>query len=325
MSANNSSLHNAAKARQDEFYTQLSDIENELKYYKNHFRNKVIYCNCDDPRESGFFHYFSYNFDYLGLKKLITTCYKSQNRDIFSNSDSEKAIYLEYNGLKDNNRVPSVDDIGIKYLDGDGDFQSPQCIELLKEADIVVTNPPFSLFSEYISQLLEYDKKFLIIGNQEKALTKDVISHIVNNKIWLGYNSGDMKFKVPDYYTPKKTRFWIDDSGQKWRSMGNICWYTNLEIDKRKEDLILYKSYSPDRYPKYDSYDAIEVKPYKDIPYDYSGKMGVPVSFLTAHNPNQFEILGADRYVDDNRNKGKRNTINGHETYARLIIKNKKL
>lgn len=288
----NSSLSAAKTAKEDEFYTQLSDIERELKHYKKHFEDKVVYLNCDDPRVSNFFHYFSYNFEKLKLKKLIATCYKSQDIDLFSEHTAEQAVYLEYEGDRDGDMVPGPDEIGIKPMKGDGDFRSPESIELLKQADIVVTNPPFSLFREYVAQLMEYDKKFIIVGNQNTLTTKDIFELVRQDKLWLGYNNGDMAFKVPEHYPARDTRFWIDDSGQKWRSLGTVCWLTNLDIAKRHEDLILYKSYSPEEYKSYDNFDAIEVTKTSDIPQDYDGVMGVPVGFLTKHNPDQFEIVG---------------------------------
>lgn len=299
----NSSLAKARDAKQDEFYTQLSDIEKELKHYKKYFKGKVVYCNCDDPRVSGFFHYFSYNFEKLGLKKLITTCYKSGERDLFSSNDAEAAIMLEYTGDKDKNYVPDPSEIDIVKLKGDGDFRSEESIELLKQADIVVTNPPFSLFREYINQLLDYGKKFVIVGTQNAITYKDVFPHIKANKIWLGYNNGDMSFKVPPYYESRETRFWVDDSGQKWRSLGNAAWFTNLDISKRHEELILYRNYTPTDYPSYDNYDAIEVDKVKDIPCDYDGVMGVPITFLEKHNPDQFEIVGVTQSWSDGRTK----------------------
>nr|WP_222931006.1 adenine-specific methyltransferase EcoRI family protein [Treponema phagedenis] len=289
----NENLHKARDAKQDEFYTQLSDIENELKHYREHFKNKTILCNCDDPRISNFFHYFSYNFEKLGLKRLITICYKNQERDLFSTQSSEKAIYLEYTGEKNGGNVPTVEQIGVKHLQGDGDFRSSECIELLKQADIVVTNPPFSLFREYVAQLIEYDKKFLIIGNQNAITYKEIFPLIAQNKIWLGYKSGDMSFKVPNYFKPRETRYWEDETGQKWRSMGNVCWYTNLDHNKRHEKLIMYKKYygNESDYPKYDNYDAINVDKVAEIPCDYDGVMGVPITFLDKYNPEQFEIV----------------------------------
>ena len=287
----NSVLKSAKKNKNDEFYTQLSDIENELKYYKKFFNGKIVLCNCDDPRVSNFFHYFSYSFEHLGLKKLITTCYKNQNIDLFSKNDSEKAVYLEYYGDKDGNRVPNINEIGIKPLKGDGDFRSQECIELLKQADVVVTNPPFSLFREYVAQLINYDKKFLIIGNQNAITYKEIFKLIKENKLWLSRSLSYIAFKVPDYYEEKSTRFWIDETGQKWRSMGNVCWFTNIETTKRYEDLDLYKKYNPEEYPNYENYNAINVDKVDDIPMDYDAVMGVPITFLDKHNPNQFEII----------------------------------
>ncbi len=291
-SATNSSLASAKLSKEDEFYTQLPDIENELRHYRKYFKGKVVYCNCDDPRVSNFFHYFSHNFEKLGLKKLIATCYKNQDLDLFSQNDAERAIYLEYEGDKDGDRLPGRDEIDVNQLQGDGDFRSAEAIELLKQSDIVVTNPPFSLFRPYIEQLMTHDKKFLIVGNQNTISYKEIFRLIQSNKIWLGYNSGDMAFRVPNYYPPRDHRFWIDENGNKWRSLGNACWFTNLDISKRHEDLILYKSYSPDEYPSYVNYDAIDVSRYKDIPVDYDGVMGVPVTLLDQFNPDQFELVG---------------------------------
>lgn len=284
---------NAAKgAKQDEFYTELSDIEKELRHYRKHFKGKVVYLNCDDPGASNFFRYFSYNFEKLGLKKLIAACYKSQNADLFSEGDSDEAIYLEYEGDKNNSRVPDPAEIGINRFRGDGDFRSAESIELLKQSDIVVTNPPFSLFREYVAQLMEYDKKFLIVGNQGAISYKETFPLIASNRMWLGVNNGDMKFRVPVHYEARETRFWIDEQGQRWRSMGNACWFTNMDITERHEDLILFRKYDPALYVKYDNYDAIEVSKVSEIPEDYLGVMGVPVTFLDKHNPDQFEILG---------------------------------
>ncbi len=337
--SNNSNLRKASKAKKDEFYTQLSDIENELKHYKDHFKGKVVYCNCDDPRVSNFFHYFSYNFEKLGLKKLIATCYKNQERDLFSNNDSEQAIYLEYEGDKNGNNTPDPEEIGIKNLKGDGDFRSAESIELLKQADIVVTNPPFSLFREYVAQLIEYDKKFLIIGSQNAITYREIFKLIKENKLWLGYKNGDMKFRVPDYYEPRATRYWEeiekDEYGnekiQKWRSMGNISWYTNLDHSKRHEELILYKTYNKEEYPQYDNYNAVNVSKVAEIPCDYKGFMGVPITFMDKYNPNQFEILGIMNTGEENKGIRYENTphgrptINGKELYLRVLIKNKKI
>jgi hypothetical protein len=317
----NETLKSAKKNKNDEFYTQLSDVEKELAHYKQHFKGKTVLCNCDDPRVSNFFHYFAYNFEHLGLKRLITTCYKNQERDLFSQNDSESAIWLEYFGDKNGNRIPAPEEIGIHNLKGDGDFRSKECIELLKHADIVVTNPPFSLFREYVAQLVEYDKKFLIIGNQNAITYKEIFKLIKENKLWLGSSLSFIAFKVPDYYEEKTTRFWIDENGQKWRSMGNVCWFTNLDIPKRHEDLILYKKYTPEEYPNYDNYDAINVDKVSDIPQDYFGEMGVPITFLDKYNPDQFEIVGqmATTKVDD-YNFGYP-YVNGKKIYARILIR----
>ena len=288
----NANLTQAKKAKQDEFYTELTDIERELSHYKEHFRGKTVLCNCDDPYVSNFFRYFAYNFEHLGLKRLITTCYKNQYADLFSTNKADRAIWLEYLGDKNGDRIPSPDEIGIHHFKGDGDFRSAECIELLKQADIVVTIPPFSLFREYVAQLIEYDKKFLIIGNQNAITYKEIFPLIMNNKIWLGCKSGDMSFKVPADSEPRATRYWQDETGQKWRSMGNICWFTNLDHKKRHEELILYKTYNPEDYPKYDNYNAINVNKVADIPCDYEGVMGVPITFLDKYNPEQFEIVG---------------------------------
>ncbi|MBR4147255.1 MAG: adenine-specific methyltransferase EcoRI family protein [Bacteroidales bacterium] len=284
----NKNLNQAKNAKKDEFYTQLVDIENELKHYKNHFKGKTVLCNCDDPRVSNFFHYFSYNFEQLGLKKLITTCYKNQNRDLFSQNNSEQAIWLEYYGDRNGNRVPNPEEIGIHYFKGDGDFRSQECIELLKEADIVVTNPPFSLFREYVAQLMKYNKRFLILGNQNALHYKEVFPLIKHNLIWLGYSSPKL-FQIPEDAEGKSLKI---VNGVRYQQFGNIKWFTNLDIQKRHEDVILYKSYNPNEYPKYENYDAIDVRSVSDIPLDYDGIMGVPDSFLDVFNPAQFDIIG---------------------------------
>lgn len=324
MASKNTPLNIAMAAKQDEFYTQLIDIENELRHYRKHFENKIVYCNCDDPTVSNFFHYFSYQFETIKLKKLIATCYKNQQRDLFSKNDSKRAIYLEYNGDKNNNRIPDPNEIGVHKLKSDGDFRSQECIDILKQVDIVVTNPPFSLFREYMAQLIKYKKKFLIIGNQNSAIYKEIFPLIKDNKIWLGNHVGDMSFKVPSYFEPRQTRYWQDEDGQKWRSLGTICWFTNLDYEKRHEDLILYKKYNKLEYPKYDNYDGINVDKVKEIPVNYDGIMGVPLTFLYKYNPDQFEIIGLDRYVDDNPNYGHRFKIHEKETYARIMIKHKR-
>ena len=262
----NKNLNKAKEAKKDEFYTQLEDINNELRHYREHFRGKTVLCNCDDPRVSNFFTYFAYNFEFLGLKKLITTCYKNQNIDLFSQNKSEQAVYLVYEGDKNGDHIPNAEEIGVKPLKGDGDFRSKECIELLKEADIVVTNPPFSLFREYVAQLMEYDKKFLIIGHQNAIKYKEIFPLIKEN------TAGDHREGM------------IRVSG--------VTWFTNLEIKKRHEDIILYKHYTPEEYPTYANYNAIDVSKTADIPCDYDGLMGVPITFMDKYNPEQFEIIG---------------------------------
>ena len=292
-------LHRARELKKDEFYTQLSDIENELKHYRELFRGKTVLCNCDDPRVSNFFHYFSYNFEQLGLKKLITTCYKNQERDLFSQHDSERAIWLEYTGDHNGNRVPDPEEIGINYLQGDGDFRSAECIELLKQADIVVTNPPFSLFREYLSQLVQYNKQFIIIGNTNALKYKECFQLFMEDKIRTGYtnfNTG-MFFVVPD--TAEK--YHHEEGGKKVARVSTSCWYTNMPVDRHKQDLIMYKAYNEAEYPKFDNYDAINVNTYTDIPVDYYGIMGVPITFLDKYNPAQFENIGCSDRGGDNR------------------------
>jgi len=276
----NSNLRKAAKAKQDEFYTQLSDVEKELRHYKQHFKDKIVYCNCDDPVGSSFFKYFHNNFKQLGIKKLMTTCYKNEN-------SSKKAYYLEY--LGPTGAQDLITDLNYYYLEGDGDFRSDECTNLLKQADIVVTNPPFSLFREFVAQLIKYDKKFLIIGSLNAITYNDIFNHIKNNKMWLGYSNGSMSFRVPDTYTGACSGV----AGQKEAKLGNICWYTNLDISKHSENIILCKKYTEEEYPKYDNYDAINVNKVKDIPEDYYGAMGVPITFLDKYNPKQFDILGS--------------------------------
>lgn len=333
----NEDFNKAKNSKKDEFYTQLSDIEKELKHYKSHFKDKVVYCNCDDPRVSNFFHYFSYNFEKFGLKKLITTCYKNQNADLFSQNNSEKAVYLEYEGDKNKNKIPDLEEIGIKHLKGDGDFRSNESIELLKQADIVVTNPPFSLFREYVSKLIEYDKKFLIIGNVNSISYKEIFKLIKENKLWLGasIHSGDREFGVPEDYPLNAAGYRVDENGKKFIRVKGVRWFTNLDYSERHEELILYKQYNTNEYPRYDNYNAINIDKTKEIPIDYNGIMGVPITFLDRYNPEQFEIIGSDYEVKEgllpeivNPNwKGKidRGYVNGKRMYARLLIKNKKL
>ena len=332
----NTNLTLAKANKKDEFYTQLSDIERELKHYKKHFKDKVVLCNCDDPRVSNFFHFFSCNFEKFGLKKLIATCYKNQDSDLFSQNNSERAIYLEYTGDKNGNNVPDVNEIGIKHLQGDGDFRSKECIELLKQADIVVTNPPFSLFREYVAQLVEYDKKFVIIGNLNALTYRDIFKLVKENKLWFGHSihSGDREFRVPQDYPLNAAGSRVDEEGNKYIRVKGVRWFTNLDYTERHEDLLLYKTYNPEEYPTYDNYEAINVNVTKEIPMDYPGVMGVPITYIDKYNPDQFEILGMASSAGYNAeivgipfmgDKDARPLINGKNTYARVFIKNKKI
>ena len=324
--AKNKSLHAANKAKQDEFYTQLPDIEKELKHYRKHFGGKTVYCNCDDPTISNFFRYFKLNFEKFGLKRLITTCYKNQQTDLFSQHDMEAAAGVEYVG---NEIEPTI-----FQLEEDGDFRSDECVELLKQADIVVTNPPFSLFREYIAQLVKYDKKFLVIGNMNAISYKEIFPLIRDAKLWLGYgpDGSDMLFDVPEDYarelveTKREGSAYRRVDGVIKGRLGNAVWFTNLDHKKRREDLILYKKYTPDEYPKYDNYDAINVSETADIPKDYAGEMGVPISFLDKHNPDQFEIIGMDRpLITELTGRQSRFRIKGKEIYVRIVIRNRRI
>ncbi|MGN0187275.1 MAG: adenine-specific methyltransferase EcoRI family protein [Paludibacteraceae bacterium] len=315
--AGNSNLHAANKAKKDEFYTQLADIVNELKHYKQHFAGKTVFCNCDDPYESNFFKYFALNFNVLGLKKLIATCY-----DGSPVADTQMCLFEpdEPYGKQQKTRVPhkivitevpdangdgATDLADVEWLikndknvlttlRGNGDFRSPECVELLKEADIVVTNPPFSLFREYVAQLIEYQKKFLIIGNVNAITYKEIFPLIKDNCLWFGasIHSGDREFQVPESYPLNAAGYRIDEQGRRYIRVKGVRWFTNLDYKKRHEDLILYKSYNPKEYPKYDNYDGINVNKTADIPCDYDGAMGVPITFLDKYNPEQFEIIG---------------------------------
>lgn len=327
----NALLNEAKKAKKDEFYTQLSDISNELKHYRKHFKDKVVYCNCDDPRVSNFFQYFALNFEKLGLKKLITTCYKNQSMDLFSQNDSEQAIYLEYFGDKNGNNLPDPEEIGIKPLKGNGDFRSKESIDLLTQADIIVTNPPFSLFREYVAQLIEHDKKFIIVGHQNALTYKEIFPLIKENKLWLGYGfKGGAGHFINEHYEDYAT---ATDRKEGMIRVSGVVWFTNLDISKRHEDLILYKNYNEEDYPTYDNYNAIEVSKTNEIPCDYDGIMGVPITFMNKYNPEQFEIIGATESEGKGFSNGLWNEksnvaqamINGKKVYKRIFIRNKKL
>lgn len=287
--ASNTNLHQALKQKKDEFYTQLCDIENELCHYREHFKGKTVLCNCDDPRVSNFSVYFVLNFKALGLKRLITTCYKNNEPDIFSLNECERAVYAVYDGTPECNSIENAKQIPYKEFEySDGDFRSAECVELLKQADIVVTNPPFSIFREYIAQLFKYDKKFLIIGNQNAITYKEVFPMIKENKMWLGFGFKGGAGHFMSNYEDTAT---AGDHRKGMIRVSGVTWFTNLDISKRHEDIILYKHYSPELYPKYDNYDAINIDKTSDIPVDYDGVMGVPITFLDKYNPEQFEIV----------------------------------
>jgi len=332
----NKNLQSAKSAKKDEFYTQLSDIEKELWHYKEHFKGKTVLCNCDDPRVSKFFHFFSYNFEQLKLKKLISTCYKNPNPELFSEHNSERAVYLEYTGDKNQNRIPDDKEIEKNRFEGNGDFRSKECIKLLEQADIVVTNPPFSLFREYVAQLIEYDKKFVIIGNQNALTYKEIFKLVKENKLWFGHSihSGDREFGVPKDYPLNAAGFRVDENGNKFIRVKGVRWFTNLDYEERHENLELYKTYNKKEFPTYDNYDAINVDKTKEIPKDYSGVMGVPITFLDKYNPEQFEILGMSASAGYNKEvvgipflgeKDARPLIKGKNTYARIFIRNLQL
>lgn len=310
-------LDTARENRKDEFYTQLTDIAKEMKYYKEHFKGKTVFCNCDDPRVSNFFRYFALNFEHLGLKKIICTCYKSSDVDLFSQQNTEQAVSYVYEGDTDGN-VEDFSEIKVTPLKGNGDFRSEECIELLKEADIVVTNPPFSLFREYIAQLMKYEKKFIILGNMNAITYKEVFPYIKANQLWWGpsISSGDREFQVPDDYPLKAAGCRVDEQGRKFIRVKGVRWYTNLPTPKRSEHLILYKKYTPEEYPHYDNYDGINVNKTTEIPVDWDGYMGVPITFIDKYCPDQFEIVKF-RKGDDEKDL----SVNGVCPYFRIIIK----
>jgi len=291
----NVSLRRASRAKNDEFYTQLSDIEKELKHYKEQFRGKVVYCNCDDPYESNFFKFFAANFEEWGLKKLITTSYTG------SPITSAEPCKLEIGTVAGLARRGVIDHDDLAWLiehnegaatrlQGNGDFRSEECMVALAEADIVCTNPPFSLFREYVTQLVEFGKEFLILGSLNAITYKEIFKLIMTDRLWIGYNNGAKTYQVPDHYSQNNT--FVGEDGKRYATMGNTGWYTNLDVPKRHERLTLYKRYTPEEFPKYDNYDAINVNKVADIPRDYDGVMGVPITFLGRYNPEQFEVLG---------------------------------
>ncbi len=351
--AANQTLQNAKQAQNDEFYTQISDVEKELRHYKEQFRGKVIFCNCDDPYESNFFKYFAMNFNFLGLKKLIATCYTNspvagEQLSLFDvvgvkpkSSEAKQPYKIEITEIRDENADGAVDLTDVQYLlknrkntltllRGDGDFRSAESIKLLKEADLVITNPPFSLFREYVAQLIEYGKKFIILGNQNAITYKEVFSLIKENLIWLGVDNGGTKwFRVPEHYDIKTESRIKVENGIKYFSFGSIMWFTNLDHAKRHENITLYRKYTPDEYMRFDNYEAINIDKVSEIPYDWYGVMGVPITFLDKYNPDQFEIVGLiagniKGLAGIPSKIGKDGPyINGKLKYGRILIKRK--
>lgn len=355
--ANNKGLSAAFRAKKDEFYTQLSDIENEMRHYRKHFKNKTVFCNCDDPYESNFFKYFAMNFHVLGLKKLICTCYAGSpivytqltlfgEEEVVSKSYDRKPYKIELTEVRDMNGDGAIDltDVELmlhtgefkpKLLRGDGDFRSEECVKLLKEADIIVTNPPFSLFRDFVAQLVEYQKDFLIIGNVNAITYKEIFPLIQNNKLWLGasIHSGDREFRVPDSYPLNAAGCRVDQNGVKYIRVKGVRWFTTLDYSERHEDLILYRKYTPEDYPKYDNYNAIDVSKTSEIPCDYEDVMGVPITFMDKYSPDQFEIVGrADAniasennpyHIEGFRDKGGAPLLNGSFVYKRVLIRRK--
>lgn len=351
--SDNSQLTEARRVKNDEFYTRLTDIEKELRHYRHHFKDKVVLCNCDDPYESNFFKYFVLNFNMLGLKKLIATCYGTSpisnkqislfdiSGDVRQKGKPYKAIVTKVYDTTGDGGIDMDDIINLfknrenelTELKGDGDFRSEECIELLKEADIVVTNPPFSLFREYIATLMRYNKKFVIMGNKNAITYKEMFPLLKENKIWVGATSlnGGRWMIMPNNIeiTSKKTK--IDENGDIILNVAGVCWFTNLDIKKRHEDLILVKRYSQDDYPMYDNYNAINVNKVTEIPCDYEGAMGVPITFMDKYNPDQFDILDANDFRLEHFKtlkshglvKDKDSAIYGQPTYARILVRNK--
>lgn len=365
MANDNRLLNKASVNKKDEFYTQLTDIEKEMRYYKAYFRGKTVLCNCDDPYESNFFKYFGMNFNSLGLKKLIATCYSTSpisgtELEYYEDKDGQLSFvplkntepvkheekhpyYVEITEITDLNGDGRVDLLDVEYLlkndantrtllKGDGDFRSQECIDLLKQADVVVTNPPFSLFREYVAQLVVYKKDFIIIGNQNAITYKEIFPLFMEEKLWYGasIHSHGRDFRVPDDYPLKAYEFRTDEAGHKYINVKGVRWFTNVDYKERHEKMILYKHYSPEEYPKYDNYDAIEVPKTGDIPCDYDGVMGVPISFLDKYNPEQFSIIGCsdngavpDEYKLPHFKKHNEPYLNGKKKYKRIFIRRK--
>lgn len=347
--SSNSILNNAkySSDNTDEWYTTYETIAEEVAHYEKQFEGKVVLCNCDDPFESNFCYFFLKNFNRLHLKKLICTSFAGSKIDqIKNNVQMTLDIFYETGEpvmigqgyvltvtkmkgeaeelVSDEEIKKTLHKKGVvKKLSGSGDFRTDECIKYLKQCDICCTNPPFSLFAELFSQIVKYGKQYLLIGNQNAITYKEIFPYIKENKAWVGYRFGDMSFRVPADTEPRNTRFWIDESGQKWRSLGNAMWLTNLDIPKRHQVLELTQHYSPDKYPKYDDFDGINVQKVIDIPMDFDGIMGVPITYLKYHNSEQFEIVGEANHGSDNEFDLFKPRINGKELFKRILIRRK--
>lgn len=336
MAENTNTYLQAAKTnKDDEFYTTLESIEKELIHYHDQLRGKTILCNCDNPFVSNFCRYFINNFREIGIKRLVCTSYSSSpmfNRQIslFDNSDAESAYildidencYEDFLSIWDNLEKTKILESGyVSTLVGDGSFCSDECIKYLDEADVVVTNPPFSLFRDFISLLEAHNKKYLVIGNQNALMYKEIFPLVKDNKAWLGYNNGDMAFRVPDDTEPRRTRYWVDSTGQKWRSLGNAMWFTNLDVALRHEMISLNCSYNEEEHPRFDNYEAIYVSKVSDIPNDFWGVMAVPLTILGKYNPSQFEIIGEANHGSDNPFDLFKPILNGKEIYKRILVR----
>jgi len=334
MANKNTNLHRAKRCKDDEFYTTYETIENELVHYTEQFKNKTVLCNCDNPFTSNFPKFFLQNFNVLGLKRLICTSfspYVSVQPSLFEsfNDNNSKGYILDISKIsKFDFTSETISDFllstnCVKELNGNGDFRSLECIDYLKESDIVVTNPPFSLFKEMVSEIMKYNKKFLIIGNQNALTYKEIFPLIQNNLVWTGYHFGEMKFRVPQDSEPRSTRYWVDETGQKWRSLGNAMWLTNLDNERRHEKLRLTQCFNPLIHQRYDNYNAIHVRNITEIPFDYTGIMGVPITIINRYNSEQFEIIGEANHGSDSQYDIFKPILNGKEVFKRILIRNK--
>ena len=340
MANKNTNLQNAKNAKDDEFYTTYEDIAKEVSHYSRHFRGMTVLCNCDDPFESNFCKFFLKNFNVLKIKRLICTSFRASQviatqLTLFDDKEeivsAEHGYVLDVKKFSDKQEALSDDEVEkylttsrvVKKLKGDGDFRSPECIKYLKQSDIVVTNPPFSLFKEIVAEIIKYGKHYLLVGNQNALTYKEIFPLIQNNLAWTGYQFGEMKFRVPETSEPRETRYWVDEDGQKWRSLGNAMWLTNLDIERRHERLQLTKAYTPEEFPKYDTFNAINVHKITDIPFDFPGIMGVPITIINRYNSEQFEIVGEANHGSDNQYDLFKPTIDGKLLFKRILIRNK--